>query len=194
MSHTKTIVETFPQGLNREWKWLLGLGILFVFLGTIGLGMVVGLTLASVLFLGILMLIGSLSQIIDVFKTKKWKGAIWHALIAILYFIAGGMIIYDPFLASTIITAFIAWILIIIGTVRLIMAFTLRHGAGWGWLLLAGLTAIVLGVLILLQWPYSGLWVLGVFIAIELLVNGWSYIFIALMMRRVSVLKGNKTS
>ena len=64
------------------------------------------------------------------------------------------------------------------------MAFVLRHEKGWAWILIAGLTAIVLGVLILMQWPYSGLWVLGLFIAIELIVNGWTYIFIALAMRR----------
>ncbi len=189
MSHKKPVVETFPNGANRGWQWLLGLGILFVFLGTIGLGMVVGLTLASVLFLGILLLIGGVFQIVDVFKSKQWKGAAGHALIAILYFIAGCIIIYDPFLVSTIITGLIAWILIIIGFVRIIMAFTLRHGTGWGWLLLAGVTSLVLGVLILMQWPFSGLWMLGLFIAIELLVNGWSYIFIAMMMRRVSSAK-----
>lgn len=186
MPHTKLIVETFPPELKRRWGWLLGLGIIFVILGSIGLGMIAGLTLASVLFLGVLLLIAGFSQIIDVFKSKEWKGAVWHALIAILYLIAGCIVIYDPFLASTIITALIAWILIIIGVTRLMMAFTLRHAAGWGWFLLAGVTAIVLGILILLQWPYSGLWVLGMFIAIELLVNGWTYIFIALAMRRTN--------
>jgi uncharacterized membrane protein HdeD (DUF308 family) len=183
MTHSKQSVETFSTALTRGWTWLLGLGILFVILGTIGLGMVVGLTLVSVLFLGVILLIAGLSQIIDVFRSKQWKGATWHALIAILYLIAGAAIIYDPFLASTIITALIAWILIVIGTTRLMMAFSLRQSAGWGWLLFAGLTAIILGILILLQWPYSGLWVLGLFIAIELLVNGWTYIFIAIAMR-----------
>ena len=186
MPHPKSIVETFPLELKRRWGWLLGLGVIFVILGCIGLGIVVGLTLASMLFLGILLLIAGFSQMIDVFKSKQWKGAIWHALIAILYLITGCIVIYDPFLASTIITALIAWILIIIGVTRLMMAITLRHAAGWVWFLLAGITAIFLGVLILLQWPYSGLWVLGMFVAIELLVNGWTYIFIAFAMRRAN--------
>lgn len=146
--------------------------------------MVVGLTIASMLFLGALLLIAGLSQIIDVFKSKQWKGAVWHALIAILYIIGGGIVIYDPILASTLITVLLAWVLIFIGIIRLIMASVLRNESGWGWLVFAGLTALVLGILILLQWPYSGLWVLGLFIAIELLVNGWTYIFIALAIRR----------
>jgi uncharacterized membrane protein HdeD (DUF308 family) len=35
-----------------------------------------------------------------------------------------------------------------------------------------------------MQWPFSALWIIGLFIAIELIVNGWSYIFIAIAMRR----------
>ncbi len=170
--------------LQRNWGWLLGLGILFVVLGFIGLGMTVGLTVVSIIFIGAMFIIAGFAQIVDVFKSHQWKGIVGHALIAVLYILGGGLIIHDPILASTIITALIAWILIIIGVTRLIMAIVLRHAAGWGWLLFAGLTAIVLGILILMQWPVSALWVIGMFVAIELIVNGWSYIFIAMGMRR----------
>ena len=183
MPKVDLMVDVLPEELKRSWGWLLALGILFVLLGSIGLGMVVGLTLVSVLFLGVLLLIAGCSQLIDVFKSKRWKGVAWHALIAVLYLAGGGVVIYDPFLASTFITALIAWVLIVIGVTRFTMAIVLREAAGWGWLLLAGLTAIVLGVMILMQWPYSGLWVLGLFIAIDLLVNGWTYIFIAFSIR-----------
>ncbi len=184
MPKINVVVDVEAAELKRNWGWLLGLGILFVILGCISLGMVVGLTIASVLFLGVLLIIAGLSQIIDVFKSKKWKGVAWHALIAVLYIIGGSIVIYDPILASTLITVLLAWVLIIIGITRLIMASVLREATGWAWLVIAGITAIVLGALILLQWPYSGLWVLGLFIAIELIVNGWTYIFIALATRR----------
>ena len=175
-----------PAGVPvRSWGWLLGLGIFFVLLGCVGLGMVVGLTLASILILGILFVIAGVSQIFDVFKSKEWKVAIWHALVAVLYIVGGFVIIYDPFLASSFITALLAGILIIIGISRLIMAIALRHDKGWVWMLLAGLSSLVLGILILAQWPWSGLWVIGLFIAIELLINGWMYIFLALTLRQL---------
>ena len=179
----KTDIEIIAVDLKRSWGWLLGLGILFVILGSIGLGMVVGLTLASVFFIGVLLLVAGVSQIIDVFKSKEWRGVLWHALIAVLYVFGGGVVIYDPILASTVITALLAWMLIIIGITRLIMASALRDASGWGWIVFAGITAIILGILILLQWPYSGMWILGLFIAIELLVNGWTYIFVALTLK-----------
>lgn len=179
-----TVLLEEPRELKRSWGWLLTLGILFVILGGLGLGMVVGLTLASMLFLGILLIIGGLLQIVDVFKAHRWKAVVWHAFIAILYLIGGALIIYDPFLASALITAMLATVLIIIGLSRFIMAITLRGTKGWGWLLLAGIIAIALGVMILMHWPMSGLWIIGLFIAVELIVDGWTYILLALSMRR----------
>jgi uncharacterized membrane protein HdeD (DUF308 family) len=171
--------------LRRNWGWLLALGVLFVLLGCIGLGMLVSLTLASMLFLGILLIIAGISQLIDTSKSKRWKGVVWHTLIAILYLIGGGLVIYDPLLASAFITALLAAVLIIIGISRFFMALMLRGASGWFWLLLAGLIAIVLGVMILMHWPLSGLWIIGLFIAIELIVDGWAYIFLALSLRHV---------
>jgi uncharacterized membrane protein HdeD (DUF308 family) len=175
--------EQVSIDLQRNWGWLLALGILFVILGMIGVGMTVGLTLVSMLFLGMLFILAGFVQIVDVFKSHEWRGVVGHALIAVLYIMGGGLVIYDPVLASSIVTALIAWVLIIIGVTRFIMAIVLRHASGWGWLLFAGIVAIVLGILILIQWPYSAMWVIGLFIAIELIVNGWTYIFLALGMR-----------
>lgn len=175
---------TDTDNLKRNWGWLLALGILLVILGCIGLGMVVGLTLVSMFFFGVLLIIGGFSQLIDVFKSKKWKAVAWHASVAALYLIGGCLVIYDPFLASTLITALLATVLIIIGLTRFMMALKLKGTTGWGWLLFAGIVAMLLGILILLQWPISGLWFIGLFIAIEMIVNGWTYIFLALGIRR----------
>lgn len=183
MDNTKIEMELVPADQKRSWGWLLGLGILFVILGGIGMSMLVGVTLVSVMFLGVLLVIAGISQLFDTARCPEWKGMMWHALIALLYIVAGCLVIYDPFLASAMITAMIAWVLIVIGVARLVMAISLRHTKGWFWLLLAGVVAIALGIIILAHWPWSGLWFIGLFIVIELLVDGWTYIFLAFAMR-----------
>lgn len=183
MANSKEVYSPKVGELKRNWGWILGLGIFFLILGCIGMSMAIGLTLVSMLFFGALLIVGGISHIVDVFKYKEWKGMIWQALIAVLYIIGGCIVIYDPFLASTLITAILAGVLIVIGITRIIMAVSLKDSKGWAWLFLAGITAIILGVLIMIQWPISGLWVIGLFIAIEMIVNGWTYIFIALSLR-----------
>lgn len=184
MTKTNQLNKQLMGQLQRNWAWLLGFGILLLILGCIGLGMVVGLTIVSMFFFGAALIIAGFTHIIDVFKHRSWRGIVWQALTAVLYIAAGCLVIYDPLLASTLITALLASILIVIGITRIILVITVKAKGGWGWLLLAGLTAILLGILILLQWPYSGLWVVGLFIAIEMIVSGWTYIFIAIAMKK----------
>jgi uncharacterized membrane protein HdeD (DUF308 family) len=170
--------------LKKNWGWLLAFGILSIVLGTIGLGMTFGLTLASVLFFGVLLIIGGGVQLVDAFKCRGWKGTLWHVLIALLYVAAGILIVVDPVLASATLTLVLAGLLIAVGAARLVMAFQHRSAPGWYWPLIAGLVSILLGIMILAQWPVSGLWVIGLFVAIELIFNGWAYVFVALAARR----------
>jgi uncharacterized membrane protein HdeD (DUF308 family) len=170
--------------LKKTWGWLLALGILSLVLGTLGFYMTFGLTLASVLFFGILLVVEGIVQLVDASTCKGWKSVLWHVLIALLYVWGGIVMIIDPVLASSVLTLMLAWILIAVGVFRAIMAFQLRPVNGWFWPLLSGLISILLGAMIIAHWPLSGLWVIGLFVAIELIFNGWSYVFIALAARR----------
>ena len=166
--------------MHIKWRWLLGLGILFVLLGMIGLGASFALTLASVLIFGIMLLIGGGYQFADAFRYSGWKSRLSHILIAVLYVIAGVIIMNDPMGASSIFTMMIAGALIAIGIVRIFMAFQMKQVKGWIWLLIGGIASIVLGAMIVAEWPSSGLWVIGMFIAIEMLFAGWGMVMMAL--------------
>jgi uncharacterized membrane protein HdeD (DUF308 family) len=169
--------------LSKRWGWLLALGIVFIGLGLIGIGMAFALTIASLIVFGALLLIGGALQIVQAFQSKGWKSVLWHVVIAILYVIAGVSVLRDPLLASLILTLIVAGMILAIGIVRVIMAIQMRGNKGWGWVLLGGIVSIALGVLIYLQWPFSALWLIGLFVAIDLIANGWSYVFIALAAR-----------
>jgi uncharacterized membrane protein HdeD (DUF308 family) len=169
--------------VRRNWIWLLGLGILFIILGFIGLGMTFAVTVVSVLFFGVLLLIGAGAQFVEAVKCKGWKSLLFHVLIAFLYLIAGIGAITDPLGVSAMLTLMIAGALILIGLFRIIMAFQMREFGSWLWPLLGGIISVVLGGLIVAHWPVSGLWIIGLFVSIELIVNGWSYVFVALAAR-----------
>jgi uncharacterized membrane protein HdeD (DUF308 family) len=63
------------------------------------------------------------------------------------------------------------------------MALRVRDHRGWGWLLASGILSLILGAMIWAQWPYSGLWVIGLFVGIQLLFTGWSMVMLALAAR-----------
>ena len=177
-------LENVLGDLKKNWGWFLALGILFIILGFIGLGMMVALTIASVVFFGVLLVIAAVAQIINAFKGKGWKSITWHILSAILYGLAGVVIFIDPLVASLIFTLVLGFLILLVGITRIVMAFHIRGAKGWGWPVVSGIISVLLGIMIIAQWPVSGLWVIGLFVAIEMIMSGWSYIFLALAARR----------
>ena len=166
--------------MQKNWGWLLALGILFLVLGIIGLGMTFTLTMASILFFGILILIGGVVQIIESFKCRGWKSIVYHILIGILYLLAGIFMVTNPAAASAVLTLLLAFALIAVGLVRIVVAFQLRGMKNWGWPFIGGILTVLLGLMIAVKWPVSGLFVIGLLVAIEMIIHGWSYLFIAL--------------
>lgn len=173
--------------LEKSWSWMMALGILFLILGTIGLGMELFLTIASVLFFGVLLLIGGGFQLVHAFIfCKGWKGILSHAVNALLYIAVGAVIVNNPAVASALITLIIGVGLVVVGIIRAISALQHRGAYAWTWTLFSGILSILIGFMIMASWPASGLWVIGLFIAIEMIIAGWSYILFALSIKKSS--------
>lgn len=187
MNESKTTTAPkLPFGdLPDNWGWLVGLGVVSTLLGVVGLGMTFGLTLAGILFFGVLLLVGGLLQLFDAFKYSGWKSTFLQAAIALVYVLAGFLMVVDPAGAAVALTLFLGAALIAAGVLRVVICIQHRDQRGWVWMAAGGAASIALGGVILAGWPVSGLWVIGLFIAIELLINGWTAIFLGLAARRV---------
>ena len=172
--------------LSRNWGWLLALGIVFLVLGAIGLGISAAVTVATVLLFGVLLCVGGVLQAINVFKCRGWKSTLLHLLIALLYILAGVMLVREPVAGSMVLTILLGGVFAATGILRITMAVQLaRIGFAWGWMGFAGAASLVLGAMILFQWPASALWVIGLLIAIELIFHGWACVMMALALKAV---------
>ena len=186
----KAQVGLIAAAIAKGWGWLLALGIISIILGTIGLGITATLSIVSVIFFGALLLVGGVVQLFDAFKHAGWKGTFWHVLIALLYLVGGIILVGDPVGGSVALTLVVAAMLVASGVFRAILAFQAKGAPGWGWLLFGALLSILLGLMVLSSWPVSGLWVIGLIVAIELIINGWSCVLMALVGRRAAKAPG----
>jgi uncharacterized membrane protein HdeD (DUF308 family) len=157
-------------------------------LGTfaIGWGCIVNLTVKATWLFGFLMLAGGIAEIASSFSAGRWSGTLIHLLIGVLYVVVGLMIIEQPENSAIQLTLIIAIFLMISGVFRVVSALSERF-TGWGWVLLNGSVTLLLGLLIYKQWPFSGLWVIGMFIGIDLILNGWAWIMLSLGIRKIPV-------
>jgi uncharacterized membrane protein HdeD (DUF308 family) len=182
-SNSAITPEALFGEVRQNWRWLLALGIGSLILGTIGLGSCLTLTLAGVMLFGWLIAIAGVIELVQVFKCRGWKGRLWQLVVAALHIAAGGIVIADPLLASGVFTLFLAFAILAGGAARIVVALQHRGQPGWAWLLLGGFAGVVLGSLIAARWPASSFFVIGLFIAIELIANGWTMLVLALAAR-----------
>jgi len=170
--------------LRAKWGWILALGIVYTIAGFIALGSVMMATAVSVLIVGIMMIVAGAAEIVNAFQCKGWgKFLIW-LLLGALYIIAGFVTFENPLLAAAVLTLLLGASLVASGIMRIILAFSMKREQPWIWLLLSSIITLLLGLLILARWPVSSVYVLGIFLGIDLVVAGAGWIGLSLALRR----------
>jgi uncharacterized membrane protein HdeD (DUF308 family) len=105
-------------------------------------------------------------------------------LLGLLYVVAGFVTFQNPLLAAVLLTLILGASLVASGIMRIILAFSMKRETPWIWVALSGAITLLLGVLILMRWPVSSLYILGLFLGIDLIVAGASWVGIGLGLRR----------
>lgn len=189
MLDTNTNVDIYALSagmVTKNRKRLMGYGILSVIFGFVGLYMSTYMTITSILIVGIFMLIIGIVFSVEAFSAPKWEGKLLNLALAVLYTGAGLVMVVNPVASAVWVTLFLAIFLTMIGVMRIIMAFQIKNETrGWTWIAFGGLLNIILGALVYMQWPESGLWVIGMFISIELIINGVNAITLSSIVKEV---------
>lgn len=170
--------------LRAKWGWFVGLGVVMIIAGMIALGNLVTSTVVSVLFIGVTMAISGGAQIVQAFQVKGWGAFAFWLLDGLLFLIAGAIAIAQPMLAAEMLTLLLGVSLIVGGVFRLVAAFRMRPAEGWGWIAISAAIGILLGIQIILGWPVSGLWVLGLLLGLDLLFNGLAVLMLGLHLKK----------
>jgi uncharacterized membrane protein HdeD (DUF308 family) len=166
--------DTAP--LRAKWGWIVALGVVYLVAGFIALGSVMMATVASVFVVGVMMIVAGVAEIISAFQCKGWgKFLIW-ALLGVLYIAAGFITFENPLFAAVVLTLMLGAALVASGVVRIFLAFSMKRESPWLWVLLSSLITLLLGVMILARWPVSSVYVLGIFLGIDLVMAGAGWI------------------
>ena len=166
--------------VTKDRKRLMGYGILSIIFGFIGLYMSTVMTMTTILILGIFMIVVGVVFLVEAFSSPDWQGKLINLGLSILYIGAGTVTVVNPVATAVWFTLFLAIFLAMIGILRIIMAFQIKSRTrAWAWVAFGGMLNILLGVLVYMGWPESGLWVIGMFISIELIIHGFNAIVLS---------------
>ena len=171
--------------LRAKWGWIVALGVVYVIVGFIALGSVAMATVASVFVVGVMMIIAGVAELFNAFQIKSWgKFLIW-ALLGVLYIVAGFLTFENPLFAAVLLTLLLGAALVASGIVRIFLAFNMKREMPWMLVAFSGLITLLLGLLILARWPVNSVYILGLFLAIDLIMAGAGWIGLGLGLHRV---------
>jgi uncharacterized membrane protein HdeD (DUF308 family) len=169
--------------LQAKWGWIVALGVVYLIAGFVALGSVMMATVASVIVVGAMMIVAGFAEVIGAFQMKSWgKFMIW-ALLGVLYVIAGFLTFENPLLAAVLLTLFLGASLIASGVVRLFLAFSMKRESPWVWVALSGVITLLLGLLIVARWPVNSVYILGLFLGLDLIMAGAGWISLGASLR-----------
>ena len=180
---TPEVLDRGLQPLRIKWGWIVALGVVFLIAGLIALSSVVVATAVSVTVVGVMMLVSGIAEIISAFSVRSWGKFFLWVLLGALYVIAGLLTFQNPILAAGILTLMLGVALVVSGFLRIFLAMQMKEGTPWGWVALSGIITVLVGGMILAQWPVSSLFVLGVILGIDLIFAGIGWISMGLALK-----------
>lgn len=181
--------NSLPEILGPEVKkatgWLIALSIVMMLTGILAIAMPGISSVTFTLILGWLLLFNGIVRLVKAFQSKPIRGFWLSLIVGILYVIAGLIVVFNPVEAVLTLTWLFGFMLLFEGIVTIISAFVNKTGSSLSWLLaLDGVITLVLGILVLGQWPESAIWLIGLYIGISILMSGLSLLVVAWSTRR----------
>ncbi|HLZ03752.1 MAG TPA: HdeD family acid-resistance protein [Bradyrhizobium sp.] len=190
MTSSSAILQSLRTGtdvapLRAKWGWIVALGFVYVVAGFVALGSVVMATVASVFVVGVMMIVAGVAELFNAFQVKSWgKFLIW-GLLGVLYIVAGFVTFENPLFAAVLLTLILGASLVASGVVRIFLAFNMKREMPWIWVALSGVITLLVGLVILVHWPVNSVYILGLFLGIDLIMAGAGWIGLGLGLHRV---------
>ena len=170
------------EELHRHWALFLSVGVALMALGIVAT-LTAGLsTIVAVDSFGWILVIAGAGVTIHAFWAKRWSGFFLQLLSGLLYLAAGWMLATHPELSAIALTLVIAISFVVQGAFRIGAALSTRID-GWDVLLVSGIITLLLGLMIWNEWPLSGVWVIGLFVGIDMFFYGGWFVSLALAVR-----------
>lgn len=167
------------QGLRNWFLWMIA-GLISLFGGFFALANPLAATLTAELLAGWMFVAVGVMTMVSAFGDQGWGGRILSILIGLIILILGIDLIANPLAGVISLTFVVAIGLVVMGVLRILLAFRSDFAQLRWVLILSGAISLLLGAMIMSNFPQSAALVLGVYLAVELISNGISLIVLSL--------------
>lgn len=175
------------QHVGICWCWFFSLGILLAVCGAAAIifpAITFFTSVVAMTILGICLIVAGVGTIAAALWAGKSSRVLLQLLVGILYLVAGFVMTDAPLRSAVMMAAVFAAMFMIAGAFRAVAAVVVRF-PHWGWALLNGLATFLCGAIIYRHFPQSAMWVVGLLVGLEMLLNGVSWIMLSLAIKNI---------
>jgi uncharacterized membrane protein HdeD (DUF308 family) len=174
------------EGLARTWRALQGIGIVAIVVGIIAILIPAVFAVGTSIFIGIIFVVASAFLTAMAITAHGVGSFLARAAWAFLTFVVGLWLILEPHNGSVALTLVLGIYFLLTGLLRITVAFIGRGTPNAGWLGISGACGVIIGILVLVKFPSSADWAIGLLVGIDLIFLGWTLISVAAVGKEVS--------
>lgn len=174
----KNVETGLEKDIRRHRGRYVFEGLLFLALAGL-VALLPGVTALSLeIVLAALLVTGGVYRLYQAATQPRNRG--WRLLSGVFYAGIGGAMLYWPAAGLVGMIWAIGLLLIIDGIFETSMALTIRPFKNWGWMLVAGIISLFLGIVILTSVPEAGIFFIAVAVGLSMAFYGSSVLALAL--------------
>jgi len=178
MENVSETLQDWIKDAKKNAGTIVVLGVITAICGFLALIMPwaggVGLTM----LFGFLFIVGGVTRVMAAFSAGSFGRGTLAFIAGVLIILGGVLMITRPDIGLAALTLMLGAYLMVDGIFGAILAFQIRPEKGWGWMLFSAVLSVLLSFLLLMEWPFSGMWAIGTLVGINLLFVGFSLISI----------------
>ena len=168
-------------GLQRTWKALMGVGVLAILIGCVAILVPAVASVGTAIFIGWILVIAGAFLVAGAFAAQTVGSVVLRLLWAFLTVIVGLWLIVEPHNGTLTLTLVLGIYFLFMGITRIGVAFAARGQQGAGLVGLSGIAGLLIGILVLVEFPSSADWAIGLLVGIDLIFAGWTLVSVALV-------------
>jgi uncharacterized membrane protein HdeD (DUF308 family) len=171
------------EGLRRSWKALMAVGVLAILVGCVAIVVPAVASVGTAIFIGWVLIVAGGFLIAGAFTAHSVGTVLLRLLWAFLTVIVGIWLVVEPHNGTLTLTLVLGIYFLIMGVTRIGVAFAARGQQNAGLVGLSGIAGLLIGILVLVKFPSSADWAIGLLVGIDLIFAGWTLTSVALLGR-----------
>ncbi len=159
-------------------------GVIFIILGAIGIIYPVFMTLATVTFISWLMIFGGFIAGYFTYLSDKSNPLGW--LKSFVLFVIGLLMIFYPMTGVGTVGLLLAVYFFMDSFASFSIALSMRPTNGWIWWFINAIFSLLIGILFIIGWPFTSMYLIGLLVGFSLFFDGFSLLITGSIFKKMT--------